>query len=217
MAMDALYAGVTGLQVNQQMLDVVGNNLANSNTPGFKSQSVNFSDLVYQNITQATAAQRHGGRRHQSYSDRFRRPSRFRVAEFPTGDFAVNRQRPRHGLARQRIFRRAQWHRGLVYAPGSFGVDANNYLVDPATGNRVQRFGTVGEASPTVPLSKLPAITTLTFPFGTGVPGSATSNVVFARKSQHVGGRSARTSFDLRPDFHDRFSRPTRHGIDHTQ
>src|SRR5271166_3595149 len=56
MAMDALFSGVSGLQVNQEMLDVVGNNLANSNTTGYKSQSVNFSDLVYQNLSQGTAA-----------------------------------------------------------------------------------------------------------------------------------------------------------------
>src|SRR6202035_4464133 len=56
MAMNALFSGVPGLQVNQKMLDVVGNNLANSNTTGFKSQSVNFSDLVYQNLSEATGA-----------------------------------------------------------------------------------------------------------------------------------------------------------------
>src|SRR5579872_3834599 len=54
--MEALFSGITGLQVNQQMLDIVGNNLANSNTTGFKSQSVNFSDLVYQTLKEATAA-----------------------------------------------------------------------------------------------------------------------------------------------------------------
>src|ERR1700732_918363 len=56
MTMDALYSGVTGLQANQQMLDVVGNNLANSNTTGFKELRTNFSDLIYQNLTQAAAS-----------------------------------------------------------------------------------------------------------------------------------------------------------------
>src|ERR1700682_2537706 len=54
--MDAINSGISGLKINQEMLDVVGNNLANSNTTGFKSQNVNFSDLVYQNLTQATGA-----------------------------------------------------------------------------------------------------------------------------------------------------------------
>src|SRR5213594_4213264 len=45
---NSLLTGVTGLRVHQQMLDVVGNNLANTNTPGFKSQRVRFADLFYQ-------------------------------------------------------------------------------------------------------------------------------------------------------------------------
>src|SRR4051794_22490072 len=56
MAMDALFAGVTGLQANQEMLDVIGNNLANSNTSGVKSQSVNFADLIYQSLSEGTAS-----------------------------------------------------------------------------------------------------------------------------------------------------------------
>ena len=52
--MSSLYTGVTGLRINQQMLDVVGNNLANSNTTAFKSQRTRFADLVYQTISQAT-------------------------------------------------------------------------------------------------------------------------------------------------------------------
>lgn len=34
---NVLLTGVSGLRANQQQLSVVGNNLANSNTPGFKS------------------------------------------------------------------------------------------------------------------------------------------------------------------------------------
>src|SRR5258708_6231025 len=52
---NSLFSGVTGLRVNQTMLDVVGNNLANSNTPGFKSQRTDFQDLVYETISQSTA------------------------------------------------------------------------------------------------------------------------------------------------------------------
>jgi flagellar hook protein FlgE len=36
------------------MLDVVGNNLANLNTPGFKSQRISFADLLYQMQIDAT-------------------------------------------------------------------------------------------------------------------------------------------------------------------
>ena len=52
----SLFTGVTGLRVHQEMLDVVGNNLANTNTTGFKAQRIRFSDLVYQTFTQASGA-----------------------------------------------------------------------------------------------------------------------------------------------------------------
>ncbi|PJH69375.1 flagellar basal body rod protein FlgG, partial [Salmonella enterica subsp. enterica serovar Typhimurium] len=32
----SLYAGISGMSNNQTQLDVVGNNIANVNTPGFK-------------------------------------------------------------------------------------------------------------------------------------------------------------------------------------
>jgi flagellar hook protein FlgE len=43
-------AGLSGLNANAEALSVVGNNLANINTVGFKASSVEFRDLVYQNV-----------------------------------------------------------------------------------------------------------------------------------------------------------------------
>jgi flagellar hook protein FlgE len=44
----SMNAGVSGLRSHQTMMDVVGNNIANVNTTGFKSSSVNFTDLLSQ-------------------------------------------------------------------------------------------------------------------------------------------------------------------------
>ena len=41
---------LTGLQADTVALNTIGNNLANLNTTGFKSQTTTFSDLFYQNI-----------------------------------------------------------------------------------------------------------------------------------------------------------------------
>ena len=58
----SLFAGISGLRVNQTMLDVTGNNIANANTTGFKSSSVVFGDTLSQMLTAASAsnAQRGG-------------------------------------------------------------------------------------------------------------------------------------------------------------
>lgn len=41
---------LTGLQADTIALNTIGNNLANLNTTGFKTQSTSFSDMFYQNI-----------------------------------------------------------------------------------------------------------------------------------------------------------------------
>ena len=51
----ALYAGVTGLQANAFRLDVIGNNVANLNTTGFKADRALFGDLLSQTISGGTA------------------------------------------------------------------------------------------------------------------------------------------------------------------
>lgn len=52
--MRSLYAGVSGLKVHQTKMDVIGNNISNVNTVGFKASRVTFSELFYQNTQSAT-------------------------------------------------------------------------------------------------------------------------------------------------------------------
>ncbi len=53
----SLYAAVSGISANQTLLNAIGNNIANTNTVGYKSESVQFSDLLNQQTAGATAAQ----------------------------------------------------------------------------------------------------------------------------------------------------------------
>jgi flagellar hook protein FlgE len=50
MAVGSFSAGLSGLNANGAYLSVIGNNLANINTVGFKSSSVSFQDLVSQTV-----------------------------------------------------------------------------------------------------------------------------------------------------------------------
>ncbi|MCI5822945.1 MAG: flagellar hook-basal body complex protein [Lachnospiraceae bacterium] len=54
--MRALYSGVSGLKTHQTKMDVIGNNIANVNTVGFKASSVTFSDIMYQTTSGASGA-----------------------------------------------------------------------------------------------------------------------------------------------------------------
>lgn len=49
--MRALYSGVTGIRAHQTRMDVIGNNIANVNTIGFKSSRVSFTDVFTQTLS----------------------------------------------------------------------------------------------------------------------------------------------------------------------
>lgn len=59
--MRSLFAGVSGLKNHQTRMDVIGNNIANVNTTGFKGSRVTFQDLVCQNLSGASSAQGNRG------------------------------------------------------------------------------------------------------------------------------------------------------------
>jgi flagellar hook protein FlgE len=58
--MRALFAGVSGLANNQVKMDIIGNNIANINTTGFKTSRINFSEELSQ-VLQGARESRSGG------------------------------------------------------------------------------------------------------------------------------------------------------------
>lgn len=48
--MKALYSGVSGMRSHQTKMDVIGNNIANVNTNGYKTQRATFRDVYYQQL-----------------------------------------------------------------------------------------------------------------------------------------------------------------------
>ncbi|MGB9919149.1 MAG: flagellar hook-basal body complex protein [Moorellales bacterium] len=59
--MRSMYAAVAGLRNHQIRMDVIGNNIANVNTVGFKSSRVTFQDTFYQMIRAGSAPDLEGG------------------------------------------------------------------------------------------------------------------------------------------------------------
>lgn len=52
----SMYAGVSGMKAHQSKMDVIGNNISNVNTYGFKSSRTTFKDIYYTTITNATGS-----------------------------------------------------------------------------------------------------------------------------------------------------------------
>lgn len=59
--MRSLFAGVSGLRSHQTRMDVIGNNIANVNTPGFKRSRVTFQEMLNQTIRGAASPQDNRG------------------------------------------------------------------------------------------------------------------------------------------------------------
>ena len=60
--MRSMFSGVSGLKGHQTRMDVIGNNIANVNTTGFKSGRVTFADMISQNLSGASAPKSKTGR-----------------------------------------------------------------------------------------------------------------------------------------------------------
>ncbi len=138
----AIFAGVSALQSQQQRLNVIGNNIANVNTTGFRSARVIFQDLLNQTITSASPAQSgRGGINPRQIG------LGVTVASIDT-DFNQGSIFNSNGIADFAIqgdgfFILAAGSGQFYTRDGSFGLDSNGTLVDPATGMMVQGYTAV--------------------------------------------------------------------------
>jgi flagellar hook protein FlgE len=58
---ESIYIGLTGLSSFSRNLTVIGNNVSNMNSAGFKNSDLSFADLVYRNVFAGTSAGGQGG------------------------------------------------------------------------------------------------------------------------------------------------------------
>ena len=56
--MRSLWSGVSGLKNHQIRMDVIGHNVSNVNTHGYKMERVNFMDMLSQTVSGALQSRR---------------------------------------------------------------------------------------------------------------------------------------------------------------
>lgn len=140
---NALYSGVSGLSAHQAMLDVAGNNLANVNTTAFKSSRITFSDLLSQTLREASQPNdATGGTNPMQVGSGVQVASVDR--NMTQGNLINTGQSLDMAIEGSGYFVLNDGQRDLYTRVGSFAVDSEYYLVDPSTGNRVQRIGSEG-------------------------------------------------------------------------
>jgi flagellar hook protein FlgE len=168
----ALTAGVTGLQAHQKMLDVAGNNLANVNTTAYKSSKITFSELLSQTIQKASQPTSSiGGTNPQQLGSGVGVATISR--DMSQGNIVNTGQPLDMAIDGEGYFVLSDGEQNVFTRIGSFGVDANSMLVDPATGYRVQRIGSEGE----IDGFQNPSVSDIRIPYDTALPAKATSQV----------------------------------------
>jgi flagellar hook protein FlgE len=176
--LSSLFSSASALSASQTLLNVVGNNLANSNTVGFKAQHVEFATQFTQTLQAASAPSSGSGG-----TNPIQIGNGVQVGATSTnltqGTFESTGNPYDLAIQGSGFFVVSNASGPMYTRAGAFSPDSQGYLVDPATGYRVQRTGTVGEATPTSPAFQVPGISDVRIPLGMTIPGSATQNISF--------------------------------------
>ncbi len=132
----SLYSALSGLQANQGWIDVIGNNLANSNTPGFKTAQASFADRFSRTLQFATApGSNSGGKNPMQIGMGVRLSGTER--DFAQGGLTNTGRVFDVALQGNGFFAVSNGQANLYARSGSFGLDGLHNLVDQRTGFKV--------------------------------------------------------------------------------
>ena len=138
----SMNSAVSGLRAHQLMLDVVGNNIANVNTPGFKAGRTTFSDVLSQTVAGATApTSTLGGTDPQQAGLGVRTGAITNL--FTQGGILTTNKPTDLAIQGDGFFILSDGSANFYSRAGALEVDAVGNLVDSVTGYRVQ--GTSGD------------------------------------------------------------------------
>jgi flagellar hook protein FlgE len=132
----SLSAGLAGLRASQEYIDVVGNNIANANTPGYRGQRASFSELLAQTVRPAIGPGSNiGGTNPVQVGLGVRIGSI--VTDTAQGGLISTGRALDLAIEGQGFFVLSDGIQRYFTRVGSFGFDANEDLVDTRTGMRV--------------------------------------------------------------------------------
>ncbi len=132
-----LSTGATGLLAYQKMLDVISNNLANANTVGFKASQITFSESLNETMIKTSQPTTNVGVGVEVSGI---------AALMSQGNIVSTADPLDMAIEGEGYFVLNDGSQDLYTRAGTFGLDSLGYLIDPATGYRVQRIGSEGES-----------------------------------------------------------------------
>ena len=131
----ALYTALSALHAHQGWLEVIGNNLANTNTPGFKSASATFGAAFSRSLQPALSAGQGGGTNPMQIGGGVALGAISR--NFAQGAISQTGRAFDLAIGGRGFFALNDGSSDLFTRVGSFGLDAGENLIDLASGYQV--------------------------------------------------------------------------------
>src|SRR5215207_4561282 len=171
--MRSMFSAISGLKNHQTFMDVVGNNIANVNTTGFKQSRVTFQDILSQTVRGASGPQ--GGRGGVN-------PMQVGLGTLISGIDTIHTQGTLQSTGKSTdmaiqgdgYFVTSDGQQNYYTRDGTFDVGIDNTLVNAASGLRVQGW----QADPLTGVIDIAAPpTSITVPLGAGMTGKASTGL----------------------------------------
>ena len=176
--MRSLYSGVSGLQNHQTRMDVIGNNISNVNTVGFKRGRVNFQDMISQQLQGAAKpSEELGGVNPKEVGLGMTVAAIDNI--FNQGNLQSTGVSTDLAIQGNGFFVMKSGDETFYTRNGAFSLDSNGTLVNPANGMRVQGWMAQDVNGEQV-LTTAATPGDLVIPVGSKDPAKETNNVMFA-------------------------------------
>jgi flagellar hook protein FlgE len=173
--MSSLSSAVSGLKGSQEMMDVIGNNIANVNTPGFKSSQVNFADLLSQSMRGASLPTSTAGGTNPIQIGQGVTAASVDT-NFTGGSMQTTGVSTDLGIDGDGLFVLGSGSNQYYTRDGDFSLDSSGNLVSNANGMYVQ--GWLPNSSGTIDTTATPA--NISINLNDSVPAQATSNMTLS-------------------------------------
>ena len=176
--MRSLYSGVSGLQNHQTRMDVIGNNISNVNTNGFKRGRVTFQDMISQQMSGAAKpTEELGGVNPKEVGLGMTVAAIDNI--FTQGNLQSTGVTTDLAIKGNGFFILKDGQESFYTRNGAFSLDSNGTLVNPANGMRVQGW-MAEEVNGQMIVKTAATPEDITIPVGSKDPARATTNVNFA-------------------------------------
>jgi len=174
--MRSLFSGVSGLKNHQTRMDVIGNNISNVNTHGFKSSRVTFQDMLSQTISGAAKPEENrGGVNPKQVGLGMTVASIDKI--FTQGSLQTTGNQTDLAISGDGLFVVAEGDKNMYTRAGTFALDKDGTLVNPANGLRVQGWMATTDASGEKVINSSGTVEDIVVPVYGKIPARETGNV----------------------------------------